>query len=241
MRKRPGIRQSIEWAAAAALWFCIAGCGGLSVQSDTTHRVLSLSESELQAGGIALLTPSTVTGREQDRQALAQAFFEVISERRPDLQVTSLAGTLSAVNRAGRDETYERMFVEARDTGLFRRASLREVAEATGARFFAQLKLASFRQESLLRWSFLGLRLMETKRARLRVFLELWDSGDGSIVWEGAVEMIQALDTSSEYEVTLRMIAQRAATELVTGLPGTPAEASGPTDFTEDRDQRPMR
>jgi hypothetical protein len=219
------------------------GCGSTFVNSDTTHTVISLTEHELQDGGLALITPTTVTGRERDKQALALEFYAVIGEQRPDVQVSSLANTLSAINRADLVEAYERMFVEeATDTGIFRRDILRKVTQVTGARFLGQLKLAGFRQQSLLRWSLLGVRLVETKRATMRLFLQIWDSHDGSIVWEGSAEVVQSIDTSSEYEVTLRTIARQAAMELVRGLPGSDAVAPEPRSSAFDElDGEPSR
>jgi len=235
--------MSLQWIPVQIALLSGIGCGNIFLHSDITHRVLSLAERELQDSGVALITPSTVTGRDEDKQALALAFYSVISEQRPDVKVVSLAHTLSAINRADLVEEYERMFVEeATETGIFRHDILGKITQVTGARFLAQLKLAGFRQESVLRWSLLGVRLVQTKRATMRLYLQIWDSRDGSIAWEGSVEVMQSIDTSSEHEVTLRTIARQAALELVQGLPGGDDAAPEPPSAAFDElDGEPSR
>ena len=51
----------------------LAGCGtmGSQVVPTTVHKTLSLKAGDLQRDGLAFLTPSTVTGQEQDKLALA--------------------------------------------------------------------------------------------------------------------------------------------------------------------------
>jgi hypothetical protein len=236
------IIKTLQWIPVQIALLSGIGCGSNFLHSDTTHTVLSLTERELQEGGLALITPSTVTGRDEDKQALALAFFSIISEQRPDVQVFSLAQTLSAINRADLVEQYERMFIEeAAETGIFRRDILSKITQVTGSRYLAQLKLAGFRQETLVRWSLLGVRLVQTRRATMRLFLQIWDSQDGSIAWEGSVEVVQSIETSSEHEVTLRSIARQAAMELVRGLPGGVAATEPPSSAFDELDGEPSR
>ncbi len=65
------------------------------------HRAFNLTADDLFQKGIAFTTPSSITGREQDRQSLALTFAEVLREKRPDIHVVSLPETLSAINKAG--------------------------------------------------------------------------------------------------------------------------------------------
>jgi len=45
----------------------------------------------------------------------------VLKEKRPDIRCVALAETLSAVNRAGLAERYKEMYIDYRDTGLFKK------------------------------------------------------------------------------------------------------------------------
>ena len=90
-------------------------CVSNQIHSTAHHSDISLKQGELEAHGLAFITPSTVTGQEEDKQALAFIFADVIKEVRPDILVTSLPQTLSAINKAGIAEDYKQMYVDYRD------------------------------------------------------------------------------------------------------------------------------
>ena len=131
----------------------------------------------------------------------------------------SLPQALTAVNRAGLAGEYRRMLDDYRMTGLFDRSAIKKIGLATGARYLAQLKLAGFHQESKSRWGFLGLRIFDTKITTTRLFLQIWDSTDGAIVWEGTTELTAAYDSVNEETVTFRSIIEESARKLIGRLP----------------------
>jgi hypothetical protein len=223
-RNLPGNRQLRLFAAAAFFFF---GCSIPQTYSSIQNRSITLNPMDLERNGLAFITPSTVTGQEEEKQAVALTFSEVLQKKRPEIPVMTLPETLSAVNRAGIEESYRRMFEHYRDTGLFKLDSLQSLRSATGKRYFGQLKLSGFSQSSDGRFSLLGLRLYSTKIARLRLFFQIWDSADGSIAWEGMAEMDLAEDTPKEKMVTLKMVIDQAASDLIDRLPSnvTPAAA----------------
>jgi hypothetical protein len=182
-------------------------------------QVISLSKGDLEGAGLAFITPSTVTGQEQEKQAVALTFAEVLKGERPALRVITLAETLGAVNKAGLADDYRHMYEHYGDTGLFPDDVLRRVGKAAGARYLAQLKLQGFSQGAKNRFGFLGLRLIETQYADVRLFFQIWDSRDGTIAWEGMQELRIALDTTSEQPVMLRMLLERSARDLIAKLP----------------------
>ena len=111
------------------------------------------------------------------------------------------------------------MYNDYRDTGLFSGALLRKVADATGARYVAQLKLQGFEQGSRDRFGIFGIRIVENKYAHIRLFRQIWDSRGGSIAWEGMQELRQATDTTTEEPVMLRTVLERTARDLIARLP----------------------
>jgi len=185
------------------------------------HRKFELNDEDLRLYGIAFITPSSITGREQDRQSLALTFAEVLHEKQPDIRVVSLPETLSAVNQCGCLAEYKAMFDDYELTGIFQHTMLKKVAEITNTRYIAQLKLAGFEQSSSGRFDLFGLRLIKTNKANLRVFLQLWDSQSGAIVWEGYEEMDYAYDTYSEKGVMFYDIARAMAENMFANINGT--------------------
>jgi hypothetical protein len=183
------------------------------------HQSISLSPGDLEAGGIAFITPSTVTGQEQEKQAVAFTFAQVLKRERATLRVVPLAETLGAINSHALAESYRRMYEEYRESGLFAAEVLRRVAAATGVRYVAQLKLQGFSQGSKNRFGLLGFRVADTQLGDVRLLLQVWDAQRGSIAWEGLQELRIAVDTTSEEPITLRQLLERAARDLVARLP----------------------
>lgn len=205
--------------ALAACCLALAGCAGTQTFPSLQEQRISLARGELETGGVAFITPSTVTGQEQETQAVALIFAEVLKRERPALRVITLAETLGAVNRAGLVDAYKHLYNDYRDTGLFSGEILRKLGGATGSRYMVQLKLQGFEQGSRDRFGILGIRIVETKYAHIRLFLQVWDSRDSTIVWEGMQELRQATDTMTEEPVMLRTVLERTARDLISRLP----------------------
>ena len=202
------------------LLLLLAGCSTAPHFFPTMQQqVISLRKGDLEAAGVAFITPSTVTGQEQEKQGVALTFADVMKAERPALKVVTLAETLGAVNRVGLADDYRHMYDHYRDTGLFPNQVLRQIGQAAGVRYLAQLKLQGFSQGSKNRFGLLGLRLVETQYADVRVFLQIWDSRDGSIAWEAMQELRISLDTTSDEPVMLRELLERSARDLVARLP----------------------
>jgi hypothetical protein len=210
------------WAAAVTILVAaglVAACGGNQVHKTSSHEAIALQAGDLERGGIALITPSTVTGQEEDKQELALVFNDVMRRERPNIRFVSLSETLGDVNRAGIAVDYRRMFEHYRDTGMFTHDALANVSRATDAQYIGQLKLADFRQDSQSRFGVFGIRLLQTKVATIRLFFQVWDARSGTVAWEGVQEVTRAYDTGSEQPITFRAVVEEAATNLVAQLP----------------------
>jgi hypothetical protein len=203
--------------AASAL---LVGCSTPLVYYPKVHeQVISLRKGDLESAGIAFITPSTVTGAEQEKAAVALSFTDVLKTERPALKVSTLAETLGAVNKAGFADGYKRMYEDYRDTGLFPLEALRRIGAATGVRYVAQLKLQNYNESNKGRFGILGLRVVDTQYADLRLFFQIWDSRDGSIAWEAMQELRITRESTTEEPLMLRRLVERSARELIAKLP----------------------
>jgi len=201
----------------ASIVLVLTGCS--QTYPTLQEHPIALRPGDLEAFGIAFLTPSTVTGQEQENQAVAFTFADVIKRERQGLRVVTLAETLGAVNKAGLADDYKRMYVDYRDTGLLARDVLRRVGAATGARYLVQLKLQGFGQGSKDRFGVFGLRIVETQYAHVRLFFQVWDSSDGTVAWEAMQEMRVSQETVTEEPVMQHAVLERTARDLIAKLP----------------------
>jgi hypothetical protein len=199
----------------------VSGCAKSTsqIRPEALHKNLGFQSTVLNDRGIAFLTPATVTGQEQDRQALALILSEMMIALRPNVRVVSLPETLSAINRVGMAKEYRQMFDDYRESGMFARESLRRLGEACNARYLVQIKLSGFGRDMRDRFTLFGLRLLQTQYANIRLYLQIWDSETGSIVWEAMEELQYAFDSFAEQPVTFRAVAEVAARNIIKDLP----------------------
>lgn len=204
--------------SACALFFLNA-CAGTQIQDSTQHQVITLAKGDLAQGRLAFLTPSTPTGQEEDKQALALGFAEALREQRPEICYVTLPETLSTINRAGLAEAYREMYDEYRDTGILKQDVLQRISDSVGVRYLLQLKLANFRQDTSGRFSILGWRLVDTKIANIRLFVQVWDAQTGTIAFEAIQELNYADDTMQEKPITFQQIMEQTAIRVIEKLP----------------------
>ena len=196
----------------------ISGCFVPQKQFTDKHHDFSLSKGELSNYGIAFITPSTVTGQEEEKQGVALIAADLLKTKRPDVHCVTLAETLSAINKAGLAERYKEMYIDYRDTGLFKKDMLKQIGELTGVKYVAQLKLASFTQNNRDRFELFGMRLLETKKADLRLVLQIWNTNEGSIAWEIVEELSYAQDTVFSGSVALRTMLEEVLENAISRL-----------------------
>lgn len=147
------------------------------------------------------------------------AFSEILASTRPQLKVVPLAETLSAINGADLTSAYKHMLEDYRITGIFEQKILQKIGQITQTRYIGQLKLGGFRQESKNRLGLLGLRIVDTKTTDIRLFLQIWDSRNGSVAWEGSQELTSARDSLREETVTFKSSVEEASRQLIKNLP----------------------
>ena len=215
----PTIPRPARLVIACAAAFVLSGCFNAQIFPTRHDNVISLRKGDLEAAGIAFITPSAATGQEEEKQAVALTFTDILKQERPAVRVVTLAEALGAINKAGLAEDYRRLYDDYRYTGLFEREMLRKLGAITGARYIAQLKLQRFGQGEKERFGALGFRIIETRYASLRLFFQIWDSRDGTIAWEGMQETHYAQDGVAEKAVSLRTMVEHTARDLISRLP----------------------
>lgn len=60
---------------------------------------------------------------------------------------------------------------------------------------------------------------METKTTFLRLYLQIWDGENGSVVWEGSEELTSANDSMHEDPVSFKTAVEQSAEKILARLP----------------------
>ena len=195
----------------------LAGCGSTTqITCDLDYRNIgSITETMLEQGGIGVLTPSIVTGRETDKQVVGEVLSNILESRLGTTTVVSLVEVLNLVNTAGLAETYAASLEMYDTSGIIPRASIKRLGDAAEVRYLAKLNLANFEQNQIERFGIAGVRVISTNRTRIRLFLEIWDSDDGQIVWYANEELSIASERATEDDLSIRGAATRAIGEML--------------------------
>ena len=212
--------------AVTLMFGLISACSTQQNHSTAQHQAIDLAPNALPRYGVAFVSPSTVTGREEDKQALAFIVAQVLLKERPDIRQVSLPQALGAINNAGLASDYKQMVVDYQTTGIFSRNTLVNIGDAVNARYLIQVNLASFNQGSRGRFSLLGYRLFQTKHADIRMFIQIWDTSTGLIAWEGVEELILAEETHSEKVINFTTVVEASARNLIALLPQSSDDSS---------------
>ena len=96
-------------------------------------------------------------------------------------------------------------------SGILERERLRRIGEGLGIPYVLQPGLAEFTQVVGDKFEAMGFKLLKTRLTTLRLWLQLWDTRTGQILWESSGEITVAtqLLTQESAAVSLEDIAQR--------------------------------
>ena len=196
---------------------CLAGCTvATQVTCDLDYRFIGdLTEASLRENGIGVLTPSIVTGRETDKQIIGEVLSDVLESRLDDRSVVSLVELINFLNIGGLADLYASALEMYERTGVIPSAPLGQLGTAAGVRYLAKLSLANFEQSQIERFGIAGVRVLSTNRTRIRLFLEIWDSTDGKIIWYANEELNIASDQAAEDDLSVRGAATRAIQQMI--------------------------
>jgi hypothetical protein len=104
-------------------------------------------------------------------------------------------------------------------SGILRKTSQQKIGRALDVRYLIQVSLLQFSQDTATRFSFLGIRFLQTRSSSLRVFAQIWDVSSGAIVWEGSSSATVAGEDVREKPIPFEEVAKRAWEELLKKLP----------------------
>ena len=210
--------QYIKQAFLLFVFFTLIGCT-TQFRSSIEHNVHILKKDKLKEYGMSFITPTTITGMEQDKQYLALTFSHELKKLRPELTIGDLSTALGLINQTDLAEDYKKMYDDYAATGIFNKKILKKIGVITKNRYLCQLILGHFESKAQGRLGLLGLSITDTESANLRLFVQVWDSQAGIIVWEAAQELNFAYDTMDEKPVTFEQMIKFAANDVAKVLP----------------------
>ena len=146
-----------------------------------------------------LLAPASLQGFSP---FLSRALMAAISEASPSMRGIPSNETVSVINGQGLAEEYADLIAGFIRSGILERERLQRIGSALGARYVLLPGLADFNQVVIDKFEIAGIKMLRNRVITLRLWLQLWDTATGEIIWESAGEATVA----SELLMPQRMV-----------------------------------
>jgi hypothetical protein len=191
----------------------LAGCTPLYL-SDThttsTPRSQFFDVAELARERVATLGLFTPAGLQGFNPPLSHALMAALSEASPPIRGIAAHDTVNMLNEQGLAAEYGTLIAGFGRGGILERKPLQRIGSALSSRYVLLPGLAEFNQVIIDRFSLYGWNFIQSRVTTLRLWLQLWDTQTGKILWESAGEVTVATKLlSSEQTVPLDEIAQK--------------------------------
>jgi hypothetical protein len=156
---------------------------------------------------LGLLTPASLQGF---NLPLSHALNAALSEASPPIRGIAAHETVNKLNEQGLAAEYGTLITGFSRGGILERKPLQQIGSALSSRYVLLPGLAEFNQVIIDRVSISGWNFIQSRVTTLRLWLQLWDTQTGKILWELAGEVTVATKLlRSEQTVSLDEIAQK--------------------------------
>ena len=207
------------WALLATVVMLLAGCDPPYL-SDTyatsTPRPASFDLSALPRMPVAVLAFVAPGNLQGFSPTLSYALSGALAEVTPPIREIPTDETLNQLTDKGLAVEYADMLAGFARNGMLDRQRLRRIGSGLGSRYVLLPGVAQFNEEILDKFETAGIKLLRNRVTTLRLWLQLWDSQTGHIVWEssGEVTVVTAF-LSPKQTVALEQITKKLLVRMI--------------------------
>ncbi len=181
----------IGGALLATMAMLLAGCGPPYL-SDTyatsTPKPPSLDTRDLARTPVVVLAFVAPANLQGLSPTLSHALSAALAEVSPAIREIPAAETLNRLTDKGLATQYADLRAGFARNGMLDRQPLRRIGSGLGSQYVLLPGLAQFGEEILDKFEAAGIKLVRNRVTTLRLWLQLWDSQTGHIVWESSGE-----------------------------------------------------
>jgi hypothetical protein len=168
-----------------------AGCG--PPRTWDAHTTSSLPPASLnlttltdkRVATLGVVTPPALQGY---GPALSHALVEALAQVTPPLPAQPILDTLNALNQQGLAPEYADLLSGFARTGVLEHKRLQALGSALRVRYVLLPGLAGFDEVLVDSFEISGLKIVRGRISTLRLWLQLWDTQTGRLLWESAGE-----------------------------------------------------
>jgi hypothetical protein len=169
----------------------LTGCTPLYIWDThitATPRAKSVGVAELIREPVATLGPITPAGLQGFGPFLSRALIAAMSEASPSIRGIPAHEIVNMINGQGLSAEYSELISGFVRSGILERERLQRLGSKLGSRYVLLPGLADFNQILIDRFEIAGLKIVRNRVITLRLWLQLWDTQTGQIVWESTGE-----------------------------------------------------
>lgn len=197
----------------------LQGCTPLYVSDDSitsTPRAQSFDAAAMASQPIAVAGIIAPPGLEGFSASLSLALVAATDETRPPIQAIPPYRTLSLLNEKGLARDYADLISGYSPGGILDRQRLRRIGSRLGSRYLMLPGLAEFNQTVVDKFELLGIKALRSRITTLRLWLQLWDTETGQIVWESGGEVTAVTPLlRAKRTVPFNLIAQKLWLQMI--------------------------
>ena len=180
------------------------------------HQSVSLDPKDLSRTPVvvlAFMAPATLQGLSP---TMSHALSGALAEASPPILEIPTRETLNRLTDKGLATEYADMRAGFARNGMLDRQRLRRLGSGLGSRYVLLPGLAQFGEETLDKFEAAGIKLVRNRVTTLRLWLQLWDTQTGHMVWESSGEGTTAsVFLSPAQTVTLEQIARKLLVRMI--------------------------
>jgi hypothetical protein len=209
----------IGGALLAAVVMLLAGCDP-SYLSDTyatsTPKPASFDPSDLARMSVVVLAFVAPGNLQGFSPTLSHALSGALAEVTPPIREIPTDETLNRLTDKGLATEYADLLAGFARNGMLDRQRLRRIGLGLGSRYVLLPGVAQFNEEILDKFEAAGIKLLRNRVTTLRLWLQLWDSQTGHIVWESSGEVTTAtVFLSPKQTVALEQTTKRLLVSMI--------------------------
>ena len=197
----------------------LAGCDPpylSETYATSTPKPASFDTSDLARMPVVMLAfvaPGNLQGL---GPTLSHALSGALAEVAPPIREISTDQTLNRLTDQGLASEYADLRAGFARNGILDRPRLRRIGTGLGSRYVLLPGLAQFDAEILDKYEAAGLKLLRNRVTTLRLWLQLWDSRTGHLVWESSGEITTAtVFLSPRQTVALEQTAKKLLVRMI--------------------------
>ena len=219
VRETSSVIGRIGGALLATMAMLLAGCGPPYL-SDTyatsTPKPPSLDTRDLARTPVVVLAFVAPANLQGLSPTLSHALSGALAEVTPAIREIPAAETLNRLTDKGLATEYADLRAGFARNGMLDRQPLRRIGSGLGSQYVLLPGLAQFGEEILDKFEAAGIKLVRNRVTTLRLWLQLWDSQTGHIVWESSGEgTTSSVLLSPTQTVALEEIARKLLVRMI--------------------------